>query len=192
MPLEQNKAPPAVTLAALFFGFSKIGLSGFGGVLPFARHYLVETSRWMSAEEFNQQLGLCQFLPGPNVVNLAVVVGRRYGGLAGAIVAPFGLLAGPVAIVLLLAMIYDAYGALPEAQRMLRGIAAAGSGLLFAMAFRMAMAIKHKPFFLPFTLLVFIAIALLRWPLPAVMLAGIALAGALAYGLLKKEEEGGA
>jgi chromate transporter len=192
MPLEQNKAPPAVTLAALFFGFSKIGLSGFGGVLPFARHYLVETSRWMTAEEFNQQLGLCQFLPGPNVVNLAVVVGRRYGGLAGAIVAPFGLLAGPVAIVLLLAMIYDAYGALPEAQRMLRGIAAAGSGLLFAMAFRMAMAIKHKPFFLPFTLLVFIAIALLRWPLPAVMLAGIALAGALAYGLLKKEEEGGA
>ncbi len=189
---EEKQAPPAVTLAALFFGFSKIGLSGFGGVLPFARHYLVETSRWMSAEEFNQQLGLCQFLPGPNVVNLAVVVGRRYGGLAGAIVAPFGLLAGPVAIVLLLAMIYDAYGALPEAQRMLRGIAAAGSGLLFAMAFRMAMAIKHKPFFLPFTLLVFIAIALLRWPLPAVMLAGIALAGALAYGLLKKEEEGGA
>ena len=189
---EEKQAPPAVTLAALFFGFSKIGLSGFGGVLPFARHYLVETSRWMTAEEFNQQLGLCQFLPGPNVVNLAVVVGRRYRGLAGAIVAPFGLLAGPVAIVLLLAMLYDAYGALPEAQRMLRGIAAAGSGLLFAMAFRMAMAIKHKPFFLPFTLLVFIAIALLRWPLPAVMLAGIALAGAVAYGLLKKEEKGGA
>ena len=192
MPDKESKAPPAVTLAALFFGFSKIGLSGFGGVLPFARHYLVEASRWMTAEEFNQQLGLCQFLPGPNVVNLAVVVGRRYGGLAGAIVAPFGLLAGPVAIVLLLAMLYDAYGTLPEAQRMLRGIAAAGSGLLFAMAFRMAMAIKHKPFFLPFTLLVFIAIALLRWPLPAVMLAGIALAGAVAYGLLKKEEKGGA
>jgi chromate transporter len=192
MPDKECKAPPAVTLAALFFGFSKIGLSGFGGVLPFARHYLVETSRWMTAEEFNQQLGLCQFLPGPNVVNLAVVVGRRYGGLAGAIVAPFGLLAGPVAIVLLLAMLYDAYGTLPEVQRMLRGIAAAGSGLLFAMAFRMAMAIKQKPFFLPFTLLVFIAIALLRWPLPAVMLAGIALSGAVAYGLLKKEEDGGA
>ena len=192
MPDKESKAPPAVTLAALFFGFSKIGLSGFGGVLPFARHYLVETSRWMTAEEFNQQLGLCQFLPGPNVVNLAVVVGRRYGGLAGAIVAPFGLLAGPVAIVLLLAMLYDAYGTLPEAQRMLRGIAAAGSGLLFAMAFRMAMAIKHKPFFLPFTLLVFIAIALLRLPLPAVMLAGIALSGAVAYGLLKKEEKEGA
>lgn len=189
MPDQQTQAPPAVTLAALFFGFSKIGISGFGGVLPFARHYLVETSRWMSAEEFNQQLGLCQFLPGPNVVNLAVVVGRRYGGLAGALVAPLGLLAAPVAVVLLLALLYDRFGALPEVQRMLRGVAAAGSGLLFAMAFRMALAVKRKPYFLSFTVLVFVAIALLRWPLPAVMLAGIALSGAVAYGLLKREDK---
>jgi chromate transporter len=188
MPAEPTKAPPAVTLAALFFGFSKIGLSGFGGVLPFARHYLVETSRWMTAEEFNAQLGLCQFLPGPNVVNLAVVVGRRYCGLAGALVAAFGLLAGPVAIALLLAMLYDRFGALPEAQRMLRGIAAAGSGLLFAMAFRMALAVKRKRIFLPFTVLVFVAIALLRWPLPAVMLTGIALSGGVAYWLLRETE----
>ncbi|MCK6406874.1 MAG: chromate transporter, partial [Rhodocyclaceae bacterium] len=64
--------------------------------------------------------------------------------------------------------------------------------LLFAMAFRMALAIKRKPFFLPFTALVFVAIALLRWPLPAVMLAGITLAGAVAYGLLMREEKAGA
>lgn len=187
MSERHHQAPPAVTLAALFFGFSKIGLSGFGGVLPFARHYLVDTSRWMTAEEFNQQLGLCQFLPGPNVVNLAVVVGRRYGGAPGACVAACGLLAGPMAVALLLALLYDAWGALPQAQAMLRGIAAAGSGLLFAMAFRMALAVKKKPFFLPFTALVFVAVALLRWPLPAVMLAGVALAGGLAYGLLRKD-----
>lgn len=196
MSAGQDKAPPAVSLAALFFGFSKIGLSGFGGVLPFARHYLVETSGWMSAEEFNQQLGLCQFLPGPNVVNLAVVIGRRHGGLAGACLAPVGLLAGPVAVVLLLALLYDAWGTLPQAQAMLRGIAGAGVGLLFAMAWRMTMAVKRKAVFLPFTVLVFVAIALLRWPLPAVMLAGIALSGAVAYGLLgrdeKQDERGGA
>lgn len=185
---QQTEAPPAVTLAALFFGFSKIGISGFGGVLPFARHYLVDTSRWLSADEFNQQLGLCQFLPGPNVVNLAVVVGRRYGGLAGALVAPLGLLAAPVAVVLLLALLYDRFGALPDVQRMLRGVAAAGSGLLFAMALRMALAVRKKAVFLPFAVLVFVAVALLRWPLPAVMLAGIALSGAVAYGLLKKDE----
>ncbi|MDP3440180.1 MAG: chromate transporter, partial [Azonexus sp.] len=60
-----NLAKP--DLKALFLGFSSVGLSGFGGVLPFARRMLVEERCWMTAEEFNAQLGLCQFLPGPNV-----------------------------------------------------------------------------------------------------------------------------
>ena len=97
-----SETAPTPDLKALFLGFSSVGLSGFGGVLPFARRMLVEERRWMSAEEFNAQLGLCQFLPGPNVVNLAVVVGKRCAGLSGAIVAPLGLLAGPIVIVLLL------------------------------------------------------------------------------------------
>lgn len=161
--------------------FSSVGLSGFGGVLPFARRMLVDQRQWMAAEEFNALLGLCQFLPGPNVVNLAVVVGKRYRGALGAIVAPLGLLAGPIVIVLLLAMLYDRYGSLPVAQGMLRGIAAVGCGLLFAMAWRMGFAIKGKFAFLPFTALVVVAIAWLRWPMPWVMLAGLLLSGGLAY-----------
>lgn len=161
--------------------FSSVGLSGFGGVLPFARRMLVDQRQWMTAEEFNALLGLCQFLPGPNVVNLAVVVGKRYRGALGAIIAPLGLLAGPIVIVLLLAMLYDRYGSLPLAQGMLRGIAAVGCGLLFAMAWRMGLAIKGKFAFLPFTALVVVAIAWLRWPMPWVMLAGLVLSGGLAY-----------
>jgi len=176
-----SELPSRPDLRALFLGFSSVGLSGFGGVLPFARRMLVEERRWMTAEEFNAQLGLCQFLPGPNVINLAVVVGKRYGGLAGAIVAPVGLLAGPLAIVLLLALLYDRYGSLPLAQSMLRGIAAVGVGLLFAMAWRMSGAIKEKLFFLPFTALTVIAIAGLRWPMPMVMVAGLMLSGGVAY-----------
>ena len=168
-------------IRALFLGFSSVGLSGFGGVLPFARRMLVEERQWLSAEEFNTQLGFCQFLPGPNVVNLAVLVGKRYHGVPGAIVAPLGLLAGPLAIVLLLALLYDRYGSLPLAQSMLRGIAAAGCGLLLAMAWRMGMAIRDKPIFLPFTALTVAAVAWLRWPLPAVMVAGLALSGSVAW-----------
>lgn len=175
------QAPSRPDLRALFLGFSAVGLSGFGGVLPFARRMLVEQKRWMTPEEFNAQLGLCQFLPGPNVVNLAVVVGKRYQGALGAIVAPVGLLAGPLAIVLLLALLYDAYGSLPLAQGMLRGVAAVGCGLLFAMAWRMAMAIKDKALFLPFTVLTVAAIAWLRWPMPIVMIAGLILSGGAAY-----------
>lgn len=158
-----------------------MGLSGFGGVLPFARRMLVEEKGWMTAEEFNAQLGLCQFLPGPNVINLAVLVGKRYHGVAGAIVAPLGMLAGPFLIIIALALLYDRYGTLPLAQGMLRGIAAVGVGLLFAMAWRMGGAIKDKPYFLPFSALTVVAIAWLRWPMPAVMIAGLLLAGGIAY-----------
>ena len=179
MEVANNQQRP--DLRALFFGFSSVGLSGFGGVLPFARRMLVDERQWMTAEQFNAQLGLCQFLPGPNVVNLAVVVGKRYCGLPGAIVAPFGLLAGPVAIVLLLALLYDHYGTLAQVQSMLRGIAAVGCGLLFAMAWRMGAALKDKRFFLPFTVLTVAAIAGLRWPMPSVMVAGLLLSGGVAY-----------
>lgn len=176
---SDNLAKP--DLKALFLGFSSVGLSGFGGVLPFARRMLVEERCWMTAEEFNAQLGLCQFLPGPNVVNLAVLVGKRQCGLAGAVVAPLGLLAGPILIVLILGWLYDLYGNLPLAQSMLRGIAAVGCGLLFAMAWRMGMALKEKRVFLPFTILVVTAIAWLRWPMPLVMLAGLVLSGGVAF-----------
>lgn len=184
---ERDPARP--DLWALFSGFSAVGLSGFGGVLPFARRMLVEEKRWLSAEEFNTLLGLCQFLPGPNVINLAVVVGKRYHGLAGAIVAPLGLLLGPLLIVLLLALLYDTWGEQPLAQSLLRGIAAAGCGLLFAMAWRMGAALKAKARFLPFTALTVIAIAVLRWPMPLVMLAGLAVSGLVAYYTLGQKQD---
>lgn len=179
--MDHPPNPQRPDLRALFLAFAAVGLSGFGGVLPFARRMLVEQRRWLSAEEFNAQLGLCQFLPGPNVVNLSIVVGKRFHGWRGAIVAPLGMLLAPMLIVLLLGMAYDRWGQLPLAQEMLRGIAAAGCGLLFAMAWRMGAALRDKALFLPFTVLTVAAIAWLRWPLPAVMLGGLAAAGAVAW-----------
>lgn len=180
-PVTTATDTPRPDLRALFLGFSAVGLSGFGGVLPFARRMLVEQKGWLSADEFNTQLGLCQFLPGPNVINLAVVVGKRYQGWAGAIAAPLGLLFAPFLITLLLALLYDHYGNLPVVQGMLRGIAAAGVGLLFATAWRMGGALKDKFRYLPFTALTVLAVAGFRWPLPWVMLGGLLLSGGFAY-----------
>jgi len=188
LPKAQPKTEPQfplIGLKALFFGFSRIGLSGFGGVLPFARHFLVEKRGWLSAEEFNTLLGLCQFLPGPNVINLSVVVGARYRGVAGSVACVAGLLAGPMVIALLLALVYDRYGSLPVVQGILRGIAAVGCGLLFATAIRMGLAVRYKVFLLPFTALVFVAIAILRWPLPAVMLGLLAFTAGVAWWRLR-------
>lgn len=168
-------------LRELFLGFSAVGLSGFGGVLPFARRMLVDERRWLSGDDFNSLLGLCQFLPGPNVVNLSVAVGARYRGVAGALVSMLGLMGAPMVIVLLLGVLYDHYGSLPQAQGMLRGIAAVGCGLLFATALRMAQALREKSIYLPFTVLVFVAVALLRWPMTVVMIVLLALSAAVAW-----------
>src|SRR4051794_3994346 len=94
---ETARAPEPVTLGALFTGFFSIGVSGFGGVLPFARRLLVEQKRWLDEAEFNDVLGMCQILPGPNVVNVSIVVGSRFHGLAGAAAAFSGLLLAPLA-----------------------------------------------------------------------------------------------
>src|SRR5579863_2491216 len=117
-PLERRAPGPG----ALFMAFLGVGLSGFGGVLPFARRMLVEKRAWLSGEAFNETLALCQTLPGPNIVNVSVVVGARFAGPAGALAAVTGLMAAPVAIVLVLASLYGRYGEMGRAPAMLAAL----------------------------------------------------------------------
>src|SRR3954467_852613 len=97
---------PTVTHAQLFLGFLGVALQGFGGVLPWARRVLVERRRWLSDKDFTEILSLGQFLPGPNVVNVAVCIGARFHGATGAVAAYAGLMLAPVAIALGLATLY--------------------------------------------------------------------------------------
>lgn len=95
-------APAQPSLLALFWGFFTVGMFGFGGVLPWARRMVVEQKRWMSATEFTDMLGLCQFLPGGNIMNVTIALGARFHGVAGAAIAFIGLMAAPVASVIAL------------------------------------------------------------------------------------------
>jgi len=190
MPAPQTSesvTKPAPTPAALFLGFSRVGLSGFGGVLPWARRLLVETEGWLSAEEFNVLLGLCQFLPGPNVVNLAVAVGVRFCGWRGAVAGAVGLMLGPFLVALVLGVLYGLYGELPAVQSILHGITLVGAGLIIATGIRMGLNVKNRVIYLPFAAAAFVAIALLHWPLPAVMLGGAALTIAMSWWRLSQE-----
>src|ERR1700738_17671 len=99
-----TSTPPG--LIALFLAFAKISLAGFGGVLVWARRSLVDQHRWMTAEEFNETYALCHFLPGPNIVNLSVVFGSRFRGIAGAVAAFAGLVGPPIVIVMILVALY--------------------------------------------------------------------------------------
>jgi chromate transporter len=159
------------TLTDLFRGFLGIGMLGFGGVLPWARRMVVEQRQWLTATEFLDLLALCQFLPGPNIVNLAVALGTRFRGVPGGAAALGGLLTAPVMIVIGLGTLYGRYGGLPVVRHAFAGLAAAASGLIVAMACRIAWPIRQQPLGIATAVVTFIAIALVRLPLLPTMLA---------------------
>src|SRR4051812_40203267 len=169
-----DPAPPIAnpSLSELFRAFFSMALHGFGGVLPWARRAIVEEKRWMTAEEFNEAFAVSQFLPGANVVNLAVIFGGRLHGAAGAAVALIGLLAPPVTIVLVLGAFYERYGGVDDLQRILRGVAAAAAGLIVAIVIKMAKPMVATLSPAPLVALAaFAAIGIMRWPLPWVLVA---------------------
>ena len=160
----------APSLADLFRAFASVGLLGFGGVLPLARRMVVERRRWLSAAEFTDLLALCQFLPGPNVVNLAVALGGRFRGPAGSCAAVSGLLGGPVAVVIVLAAAYGRFAAVPAVAHALAGLAAAASGLVLATALRIAAPLRRHPAAIAIGTAALLGVAVLRLPLPLVLL----------------------
>jgi chromate transporter len=166
-------APPGV--AALFWGFLCLGLSAFGGALPLARRALVEQRRWLTPDEFTELLGLCQFLPGGNVLNLSVAVGMRFRGIRGAIAALLGLIVGPTLVVVALGVVYERTQDDPRVQHMFQGLAAAAAGLLVSMACKMGAALRARPAGMLIVVLAFVVIAVLRVPLVPAMLALTAL-----------------
>ena len=173
-PFAGASAAPA-SCGALFRVFTRMALQGFGGVLPVAQHHLVERERWMSRAQFVELLSLGQVLPGPNVVNLALMVGDRYFGWRGALAALAGMLAVPLGVVLALAALYSRFAALPPVAGALRGMGAVAAGLVIATALKLMSSLKGNALGAAlaalFALLTLLGIALLRWPMVWVLLA---------------------
>jgi chromate transporter len=180
-PAPELPSPTAPGLIALFVAFAKMSLSGFGGVLAFARRGIVDQHKWMTADEFNEAFALCHFLPGPNIVNLSVVFGSRFRGIGGGIAAFAGLVGPPVVIVTILAAVYARFGEIDVLRRILSGVSCAAVGLLISVVFRMMMPLLKRRDLVGFVILlaVFIATGLVRLPLPAVLLAAIPLSIAI-------------
>src|SRR4051812_2541807 len=187
-PATAIPAPDAVPAVApgvldLFLVFAKISLAGFGGVLIWTRRAIVEQHRWMTAEEFNETFALCHFLPGPNVVNLSLVFGSRFRGIAGGIAAFVGLLGPPMVIVTILAALYSHFGEIPALRRTLAGVSCAAVGLLLSVMVRMMLPLARKRDWIGLALLaaVFAAVGMLRLPLPMVLLIAIPVSIAVTY-----------
>jgi chromate transporter len=168
--MEQTELhKPNVSRFALFLAFSRISLSSFGGAIFWARRELVERQRWLTEQEFVDLFTLGQLLPGPNVLNLTVMVGYRFAGWTGAAAAVAGFLGCPCLVVVGMGVLYQQYGALPQVQQALTGMSSVAAGLLLATVIKLAMVLpRHWRLWL-FGALAFVGVGVMRWPLLWVM-----------------------
>ncbi len=158
---------PTPDLASIFGGFFWVGISGFGSALPFAQRMVVERKRWLSDAEFVDAMALSQFLPGPNVVNLAVTLGGRFQGPLGSLAGVVGLVAAPLVIVLVAAGIVARFADSPHVIGALRGMAAVAGGLLLSASVRIARPLwrKREPWPIAIAIAAFGAAAVFRFSL---------------------------
>ena len=174
---------------AMFWVFTRLALQGFGGVLPVAQRELVEREHWLGREEFLAMLSVAQVLPGPNIVNLSLMIGDRFFGWRGAITAMGGILLAPLGVVLVLAILAQQTQGVPGTTGALRGMGVAASGLILSTAWRLAGGLRKNALGVPLcavlVVLTVVAIGVLRWPLPGVVLGLGTVAVALAWFRLK-------
>jgi chromate transporter len=165
VPVAAPSTLPAISRRTLFASFLKMGLLGFGGVLPWARRVIVDERRWLDDREFAELIGLCQVLPGPNVVNLAVIIGSRSHGPLGSLIAVTGILFVPAGLMLLIATFYASVAHEPVARDAIAGASAAAAGLILGTAVRLLLQTRPPLRGLLTGAAAFIAVGVLQWPL---------------------------
>jgi chromate transporter len=170
VPPLQSPASPA----ELFKACTRLALQGFGGVLPVAQRELVDRLRWLTPQQFLELLSVAQVLPGPNIVNLLLIVGDRLFGWRGALAATAGILLAPLLLVLALALLVGQLQGVPHVAGALRGMGVVAAGLVLSTAFRLAPALRRNPLGLPacaaLVALTALAVAAMRWSLVGVVL----------------------
>jgi chromate transporter len=183
-PLES----PA-SLRELFMAFNRLALQGFGGVLPVAQRELVERRRWVSRDQFVEMLAISQVLPGPNVVNLALMFGDRMFGVRGAVVALTGMMFAPLLVVLALTVLYAEFAQYPMVTGALRGMGAVAAGLILSTGIKLLVTLRRNVMgfatCLGFGVVTLVAIGVLRLPLLWVLLGLGSLAIGVAWAKLK-------
>ena len=181
--------PRPRSLADLFISFTILALQGFGGVLAIVQREVVDRKRWLTQEEFIEDWAVAQIMPGPNVVNLALMIGGRYFGIAGGLAALAGLLTVPLLLVLALVVLHDRFADSAFVAGALHGMAAVCAGLIGAAGLRLVSAFKQSPMPLSWCVAIsaagFILVALLKCPLVWVLAGLGGLGCVLTYRRLK-------
>jgi len=182
-PLPERPRPKSPL--DLFLTFTLLALQGFGGVLAIVQQELVDRKQWLTRDEFLEDWAVAQLMPGPNVVNISLMIGTRHFGLRGALAALAGMLLAPLLLLLVLALVYARFASDPGVAGALRGMSAVAAGLVTATGLKLGSTLKTNPLglwpCLGFALACFAAIAWLHWPLLYVLGGLGLLACVLAY-----------
>jgi chromate transporter len=160
----------AITLWDLFTGFLLVGMLGFGGIAASGNYVIVDRRKWLTAREFIEMFGICTILPGGNVLNASVMIGDRFRGPLGSLVALSALLAMPLLILVGLAYAYDTFSYLPDVRAATAGASSAAAGLIAGTAARLATAVQRTVAAAVFATLAFVVVGVLRLPLSLIVI----------------------
>ena len=158
----------------MFVVFTFLALQGFGGVLSVAHRVLVDSKRWLSQDDFLSILSVSQVLPGPNIVNMALIIGWRFFGWRGALASTLGMLCAPLVLVMSLVLLYAQFADVPAVAGALRGMGVVSAGLIAATAWRVSAGLRKSPL-APWLCAAlagasFVMVGLMRWPMVWVVL----------------------
>lgn len=167
LPVPERPRP--ASLRVLFWSLTFLALQGFGGVLAVVQRELVEKRQWLSNEEFMEDWAVAQIMPGPNVVNLSIMLGERYFGWRGALVGLCGMLTFPMLVVISLTLVYAQFAGNPAVAGALRGMGAVAAGLVAGMGLKLAGTLRKHPlgrwYCAGLAIAAFVLVAVLRLPL---------------------------
>ncbi len=175
-------SPPRVRLQALLASFLRLGASSFGGGMSGWTHReIVERRRWLEEDNFMKTLTIAQILPGANPVNLAVYIGLKLRGVAGAAIAFAGMIAPAFIAILLIRLVYAQLSPYAETHAVLRGFACVGIASTLAMGIKTARRLRREIAPIAIALAVFAMVGPLHWPLIPVVAGAIPISIAVAF-----------
>ena len=136
-------------LLELFYIFARIGLFTFGGgyaMISIIEDICVERKKWISHEEMMNMTVIAESTPGPIAINCATYVGYKLAGLAGAIVATFGMVLPSFVVIFIVSKFLDNFLEIKVIANAFLGIKIAVGILIFDAAVTMIKKMKKKIF----------------------------------------------
>ena len=121
--------------------FLKLGLVAFGGPaahIALMQKEVIEKRKWMSDQHYLDLIGITSLVPGPNSTEMVMHCGKERGGAVGLFVAGLSFILPAVAITLVMALLYQSYGDLPQVAPWIYGIKIGVIALILSAVYKLA------------------------------------------------------